>query len=172
MSQSEQGDSHKPTFPHGQERVQQADAVEMRSDDGDPQVVVTRAFCPEGHELIVADGDRFDGFHGIAIEVRRDEREGVLYLSPIHGDSSKTGFVDFELGEDVSIHCPECKTELPVIGRCSCEGRGRLYALFLSQARKEHDVVGLCSIWGCPRSRVMDNWEIISEIVLQESDEA
>lgn len=163
-----------PSFPHGADKAGRVEHVALVGDPShEPTVVVTRALCPMGHDLISDANPTFgDGWHGIALHVRAGGRAGIVYLSPIHGDMTKLGFTDLEPGADCVLSCPICGAEFPVVGGCSCEGHGRLYTIYLSPVLKPSSVVGVCSIWGCPRSRVMDNWEIVSEIVMQEGDAA
>jgi|GEM_PF-1151212 len=162
----------QPSFPKGTRTGKLENASLLDEAGHDPTVVLTRALCPMGHDLITEQNPTFgETWHGIALHVRSGSRGGIVYLSPIHGDTSKLGFVDFKPGEDVVISCPVCGAEFPVVGGCSCAHHGRLYAIYLSPVLKPRSVVGVCSIWGCPRSRVIDNWEIVSEIVLQENDE-
>jgi len=173
MSPDDKHATRHPVFPQGEEKASHVEHVELVTMlDDEPTVVVTRALCPMGHDLVLPENPTFDGHRGIALMVKSGDRSGLLYLSPVHGDMSKQGYTDFEAGDDCEISCPVCGTVFPVIGRCSCEGHGKLYAVYLSPILKQRNVVGLCSIWGCPRSRVMDNWEIVSEIALQEADEA
>ncbi len=159
------------SFPKGADVVGQVEHVELLQDDG-TLVVVTRALCPMGHDLIVDENPSFDGYPGIALQVTSGDAKGLVYLSPFHGDRRKQGLTDVEIGADCEISCPTCGTIFPVIGNCSCEQHGRLYAIYLSPALKARNIVGLCGTWGCPRSRVMDNLEVVSEIALMEAEEA
>ncbi len=171
-SDTPKGPRH-PTFPHGTDKAGHVEHVELVKAGEDPTVVVTRALCPMGHDLITPDNPTFgEGWHGIALHVKAAGKSGVVYLSPVHGDMAKKGFTDLQPGDDCVLSCPVCGAEFPVVGNCSCEHHGRLYTIYLSPVLKPRSVVGVCSIWGCPRSRLMDNWEIVSEIILQEGDDA
>ena len=125
-------------------------------------VVVTQAFCPDGHNLVGAGCTAFDGQPGIAIWVRGDESQGLVELSPIHGDKSKSG-QEFPAGTKLRLECPFCRTELPYLAECACRKGASLRKLFLNERRDEAHVVGLCDIWGCTRSRVVDGNELLSE---------
>jgi hypothetical protein len=125
-------------------------------------VIVTKLFCPNGHNLVNTEGDRFDGFGGIELLVSDGKTEGVVELSPFHGDSSKHG-PDFEEGVRLSVRCPKCHVELPTLARCTCGGHGMLRKLYLTPKLDDSSVVAVCDVWGCPRSRVIDENEILSE---------
>lgn len=132
-------------------------------------VIITQAFCPNGHNLVRTSDAMFDGYPGISLYLECGEWSGDVMLSPIHGDHSKIGMHrDVPLGAKVSVRCPECEVELPLIANCGCEGDGDLIGLFLSTDLSEGEVVGVCNVLGCYRSRVVDKWEILSEFVQEE----
>jgi hypothetical protein len=135
------------------------------------QVVVTQSFCPKGHNLVGLSRETFDGHPGISLRVEAESggrgdgaRGGEVILSPIHGDREKRG-VSFPDGTKLVIRCPVCETRLPELTRCSCSEQGRLLKLFLTPALSEAHLVAVCDIWGCPRSRVIDNFEMFSEFL-------
>ena len=133
-------------------------------------IVVTQAFCPNGHNLIV-DFDKepydfesdFDGFPGLKIRLESDTESGDVVLSPFHGDSSKKGKTDWRAGTKVNILCPHCRTPLPRLASCRCPDNGDLVKVYLSPALTDSNVLAFCNVWGCRRSHTIDNWEIISE---------
>jgi hypothetical protein len=125
-------------------------------------VVVTQAFCPRGHNLVGAGPSAFEGYPGIAIWVGDGKTQGLVELSPVHGDRTKVG-PDFPPGTKLQLECPVCRVELPVLAHCSCQPDGTLRKLYLTEQRDEAHLVGLCDVWGCTRSRVVDGNEILSE---------
>jgi hypothetical protein len=132
-------------------------------------IVVTQAFCPKGHNLVENDNDQFDGYPGIKLLLESDLGEsGVVYLSPFHGDGSKKGKTDWPIGTKLRIRCPTCGEQLPVLAKCHCDpsispNGGDLVKLFLSPALTDSHILALCNVWGCRKSRTIDNWLIISE---------
>jgi hypothetical protein len=135
------------------------------------QVVVTQIFCPKGHNLVGLSREAFDGHPGISLRVDAEHasggagpRGGEVILSPIHGDREKRG-VTFPDGTKLAIRCPVCETRLPELTRCSCSEHGRLLKLYLTPTLSEAHLVAVCDIWGCPRSRVIDNFEMFSEFL-------
>jgi hypothetical protein len=125
-------------------------------------VVVTQAYCPKGHNLVGAGPTAFEGYPGIAIWVSDGKTQGLVELSPVHGDRTKVG-PDFPSGTKLRLECPICRTELPQLAHCSCQADGTLRKLYLSEKLDEAYLVGLCDVWGCTRSRVIDGSEILSE---------
>ncbi len=125
-------------------------------------VVVTQAFCPRGHNLVGAGPTAFEGYPGIAIWVSDGKTQGLVELSPVHGDRTKVG-PDFPPGTRLRLECPVCRAELPILAHCSCQPDGTLRKLYLTEKRDDAHLVGLCDVWGCTRSRVIDADEILSE---------
>lgn len=130
-------------------------------------ILVTQAFCPNGHNMVSDDNEQFDGYPGIRLLVKTDDRIGEVFLSPLHGDASKKGATDWEVGKTLEICCPVCEVPLPRVASCKCgpnrEAKGDLVKLFLSPSLKESNIMAVCNVWGCRRSRTVDNWNIISE---------
>lgn len=132
-------------------------------------IVVTQAFCQNGHNLVGNDNEQFDGYPGIRLLLEDGEgATGVVFLSPFHGDASKKGKTDWAEGTKLQVRCPTCRTQLPVLAKCHCgskasDARGDLVKLFLSPALTDSHILALCNVWGCRKSRTIDNWNIISE---------
>lgn len=132
-------------------------------------IVVTQAFCPNGHNLVLDDNEQFDGFPGIRLRLVAGEDAGYVILSPFHGDATKKGKTDWPAGTRLQVQCPECEKPLPVMAKCHCQGRkgasGDLVKLFLTPELNDSHVLALCNVWGCRHSRTIDNWQIISEFL-------
>lgn len=130
-------------------------------------IVVTQAFCPNGHNLVDENDRReenlFDGYPGIKLHVTQNGQEGEVILSPFHGDCTKKGKTDWNSGAKLEVRCPVCKELLPRMASCRCEGNGDLILLYLTPKLSDSHILGLCNVWGCRRSRTINNWQIISE---------
>ena len=135
-------------------------------------IVITQAFCPNGHNLVRSDTDAlFDGYPGICLYIEAGGWSGEVTLSPIHGDHSKIGMIrEVDEGTKCVIRCPDCEVELPRMAGCGCEHGGDLVGLYLRPGLQEGDVVGICNVLGCYRSRVMDKFELLSEFVENEPE--
>ncbi len=130
-------------------------------------IVITEAYCPNGHNLISNNNVDFDGYPGIKVNLKNGGKEGIIYLSPFQGDGTKKGFHDWADGERLQFFCPECNTPLPKVAHCSCTAtdndHGDIIKIYTSKELSDQSYLSLCNVWGCPKSRVTDNWEIISE---------
>ncbi len=133
-------------------------------------IVITQAFCPNGHNMIVDltkepyDPEcEFDGFPGLRLRLESERDSGDVVLSPFHGDISKKGKTNWGVGTKVKVKCAECGVELPRLASCRCEEKGDLLKVYLSPALTDSHVLAICNVWGCQRSRTIDNWTIISE---------
>jgi hypothetical protein len=133
----------------------------------DVYIVVTQAFCPNGHNLVDDANEIFDEYPGIRLKLVAGDRSGEVFLSPYHGDGSKRGATDWKDGTRFDVRCPTCDVSLPVLTRCSCksdDGKiGQLVKLYLTPGLNDSHMVVVCNVWGCRHSRTIDNWHIISE---------
>jgi len=156
-----------------QKKPSAATRVKKTAMQDDVLIVLTQAFCTTGHNLIRPDV-QFRGFDALHLWVSDGETEGLVAVSPIHGDDTKQG-PSFRKGAKLEISCPECRTSLPRLCRCSCGKGGWLRTIYLTPALSEAHQAAVCDIWGCPRSRVIDSSEILSEFIeaeLAAADEA
>jgi len=133
-------------------------------------VVLTQAFCPNGHDMIEGSSVAFDGNPGISLLVSDGHVDDIVVCSPVHGDHRKAHSHAFRVGSRLDLKCPTCGVELDVLLPCSC-GKGELVNLYLTKDLTEGQVAAVCNVWGCPRSRVIDNWQIISQFVDSEEEE-
>lgn len=125
-------------------------------------IQVTQAFCPKGHNLVNNNAYLFDGALGIHLWVSDGKTSGNMVLSPYHGDHSRYSEVEYPRGTQVRIHCPECKIQLPTLGPCDCPGGGSLIKLYTSPKCQDGSVVAVCDVWGCHRSKVFDQAQLLS----------
>ena len=66
-------------------------------------IIITQAFCHNGHSLIAENDELFDDYPGIKFYLESDTNSGEVILSPIHGDASKKGKTDWKSGEKLKI---------------------------------------------------------------------
>lgn len=126
-------------------------------------IIVTQVFGPKGDNLVGISDASFDGFPAVSLGVRLpDGREGLVHLSPIHGDPRKAGFTDIPPGTKCEIFCPVSKEPLPVLGEVE-DGSGAAYrALFLTPKLENGAVVMVSDVWGHFHSRIVDDMELLS----------
>ena len=126
-------------------------------------LVVTQAFGPEGHNLAGLTDVNFDGYPAITVLVRTPEgREGLVHLSPIHGDPRKSGFIDIAPGTRCTLLCPVSRKPLECLGAVD-DGSGAVYyALYLTPRLSRGHSVALSDLWGHFSSRIVDDEATIS----------
>ncbi|MBU0549995.1 hypothetical protein KKB55_07720 [Myxococcota bacterium] len=137
---------------------------------GDPMIVITQAFGPNGDNLVGLSDVTFDGFPAITILVRVGAREGLVHLSPIHGDARKAGFTDIPLGAHCALLCPVSKAALPKIDIDSAPDSVGYYGLYLTRRLERGSQVILSDVWGHHDSRVIDEFELISHWASQQAE--
>ena len=125
-------------------------------------VQVTQAYCPQGHNLVLEKEELFDGAPGITLLVSAGGPAKKLILSPFHGDHRRYGFTDYAECARLEISCPICQTKLPELSACACSTEGKLIKLYLTPDLNDAHVVGLCNIWGCHRSKLFDQAELLA----------
>lgn len=125
-------------------------------------VLLTGAYCPRGCPLITEESPKFNGFAGIVLHASSGQVGGTLVLSPFQGDSRKHG-PPFPEGAILTLGCPICGVELPVVSDCDCGKGGQLVAMYTVRVPDPDFMVGLCRRWGCFRSFVRDAGRIVTE---------
>ncbi|WP_432821691.1 hypothetical protein [Trichloromonas sp.] len=135
--------------------VTQSPGVETTINE--PQVV-RECFCAKGHSL-VTDLASFGGHPGITIRLKSERQDGLLALSPVIGDQSRT-FFNFERvpGEIVQICCPTCSDPLPVYNVCSCGAD--LVAMFTTLNAEFANCIGICQRIGCLHAEIKSNSDL------------
>ena len=134
----------------------------------DVLIVVTQAFGPDGDNLVGISDVTFDGFPAVTLLVKAGEREGLVHLSPFHGDRRKEGFTDITKGTKCQLFCPVSKKPLDHLGKV-LDSRADYYAVYLSERLSKGEVVALSDIWGDYHSRIVDNSELISTWAVEEA---
>lgn len=130
--------------------------------EDDVIIIVTQAFCPRGHDVVGISDQRFDEHPAVTLKVRAGEREGLVHLSPVHGDPRKTGLTGIPVGAKCEVSCPVCGTPLDAVGEVD-DGTGAVYyALYLTPRLDEGAFVALSDTWGHYHSRIVDDTELIS----------
>jgi hypothetical protein len=124
-------------------------------------IQVTQAFCPNGHNLVRNRRQLFDGSPGISLLVSDGSDCQDVILSPFHGDHSRKGKACFADGTRLEVYCPVCRAQLPILSPCTC-GKGNLVMLYLTDGLDDGNVVALCDVWGCHRSKVFDQAQLLA----------
>ena len=145
----------------GQHKVVTDSHLEV-SGDQDVIVVVTQAYGPRGDNLVGISDVTFDGHPAVTLAIKAGDREGLVHLSPIHGDGRKAGLTDIPVGTVCTLSCPVSGHPLDEVGEVE-DGTGAVYyALYLTPALSRGSMVMISNVWGHYHSRIVDNFELIS----------
>lgn len=136
--------------------------VDVLDEGQDVIVVVTQAYGPGGDNLVGISDVTFDGHPAVTLKVRAGGREGLVHLSPIHGDSRKQGFADIPAGTVCELVCPVSGQVLPRVGDIDDGSGAGYYALYLTPQLSDASMVMVSNIWGHYHSRIIDDFELIS----------
>lgn len=113
------------------------------------KIIVTSAFCPEGHDLI--NDVKINNHSGIRFLYtdREGKREAEVVISAIVGDREKKVLSGkpFKKGEVVRVLCPRCRNELPVIFDCECGAH--IYLFYIDRRFDKNYGQSFCSRIGC-----------------------
>jgi hypothetical protein len=136
--------------------------VRVESDRDDVFIIVTQAYGPAGDSLVGLSEVTFDGFPAVTLKVRVNGQEGLVHLSPFHGDPRKEGFVEIPDGAICELMCPVSGLRLDDLGEVSPGSEARYCAIYLTPALSRGEVVAVSNVWGDYRSRIVDGAELIS----------
>jgi hypothetical protein len=126
-------------------------------------VVVTQAFGPRGDSLVGISEVTFDGYPAITILVEAEGRRGLVHVSPIHGDDRKSGFIDIPSGTKCKLFCPVSKQPLDWAGDVDGDETTDYFAIYLTPECSDGCMVAISDVWGHYHSRIVDNFELISQ---------
>ena len=130
--------------------------------ENDVQVVVTQAFGPRGDNLVGISDVTFDGHPAVTVGVRANGQEGLVHLSPIHGDARKQGLTDIAPGTRCELFCPVSKLPLDLVGEVEDGSGARYFAIYLTSQLSRGSMVMISDLWGHYHSRIIDDFELIS----------
>lgn len=142
---------------------------ELQVED-DVVVIVTQAYGPRGDNLIGISDESFDGYPALTLKLRANGREGLVHLSPFHGDRRKRGMIDIPVDCKCELICPISGVPLDRIGKVSADSDADYYALYLTPKLSQSDVIAISDVWGDYHSRIVDQFELISTWANHEDD--
>lgn len=134
----------------------------QQPDDPEVVVIVTQAFGPQGHNLVGISDAKFDGHPAVTVGLRAGDREGLVHLSPIHGDGRKQGLTDIPSGTRCELYCPVSNQPLDVVGEVEDGSGARYFAIYLTPQLSRGSMVMISDVWGHYHSRIIDDFELIS----------
>ncbi|MEJ7600897.1 MAG: hypothetical protein WKG01_23530 [Kofleriaceae bacterium] len=130
--------------------------------ENDVVVIVTQAYGPRGDNLVGISPVEFDGHPAVTVGLRADGKEGLVHLSPIHGDGRKSKPFDIPHGTRCELFCPVSKQPLDLVGEVEDESGARYYAIYLTPQLSRGSMVMVSDVWGHNHSRIIDDFELIS----------
>ena len=125
-------------------------------------VIVTQAFGPRGDDLMAASTQSIDGYPGVPVRVRGAGHDGIVHLSPFHGDQRKHGMDGIPKGTKCELLCPVSGQPLAAVATMSEGTDTDYFAIYLTNRLSEGEMVAISDVWGDYRSRIIDNFELIS----------
>lgn len=146
----------------GNHRAVAEPSIDVQQSDDDVVVVITQAYGPRGDNLVGISDVTFDGYPAVTLKMRAAGREGLVHLSPIHGDSRKAGFTDVAPGTRCELFCPVSGLPLPRLGDVEDGTGASYYGLYLTPALSKGSMVMISDVWGHYHSRIIDDFELIS----------
>jgi hypothetical protein len=132
------------------------------SSENDVVVIVTQAYGPQGHNLVGISDVLFDGHPAVTVGIRAAGTEGLVHLSPIHGDGRKQGLTDIPPGTRCELFCPVSGQPLDLVGEVEDGSGARYYAIYLTPQLSRGSMVMVSDLWGHYHSRIIDDFELIS----------
>lgn len=130
---------------------------------GGVTVVVTQAFGPTGANLVGLSDVTFDGYPAVTLLLKTPEgREGLVHLSPIHGDRRKAGMTDIAPGTKLEIFCPVSKKKLDKLGPVDDGSQAEYFAMYLTPKLEAAACVMLTDVWDHYHSRIVDDNAVVS----------
>lgn len=130
--------------------------------EDDVMVIVTQAFGPRGDNLVGIDSVEFDGHPAVTIGVRALDQEGLVHLSPLHGDGRKMRPFEIPHGTRCELFCPVSRQPLDFVSEVDDGSGARYYAIYLTPQLSRGSMVMVSDIWGHYHSRIIDDFELIS----------
>lgn len=138
--------------------------------ENDVTVILTQAFGPRGDNLVGISEVEFDTYPAVTIGLRAGGNEGLVHLSPIHGDGRKTKPFEIAHGTRVELYCPVSKQPLDLVGEVEDGSGARYYAIYLTPKLSRGSMVMVSDIWGHYHSRIIDDFELISAWAARQGD--
>jgi hypothetical protein len=130
--------------------------------EDDVMVIVTQAFGPRGDNLVGIASVEFDGHPAVTIGIRALGQEGLVHLSPLHGDGRKTRPFEIPHGTRCELFCPVSRQPLDFVSEVDDGSGARYFAIYLTPQLSQGSMVMVSDIWGHYHSRIIDDFELIS----------
>jgi hypothetical protein len=138
--------------------------------EDDVLVIVTQAFGPRGDNLVGIADVQFDGHPAVTLGIRAAGNEGLIHLSPIHGDGRKSRTFAIPNGTRCELFCPVSKQPLDLVTEVGDGSGANYYAIYLTPQLSQGSCVMISDLWGHYHSRIIDDFELISSWAARQGD--
>ena len=125
-------------------------------------IVVTRAFGPNGEDLVDYDGPKFSGEPGIKLRVVQGDVEEDVILSPYYGDHSKLFKAPFKDGVKCDLFVTAGGARLDKLPIPPSKDGGEYFAIYLTEKLDEGELVAINDVWGNYASQLLSENEILA----------
>ncbi len=125
-------------------------------------IIITQAFGPKGDNLVGISDVNFDDYPAVTLGIRANGQEGLVHLSPIHGDDRKACTIDIAEGTQCELFCPISMQLLDRISDLEKDIHARYFAIYLTPKCSPGAMVAISAEWGHYHSRIIDHYELIS----------
>ncbi|MHC4124744.1 MAG: hypothetical protein ACYSSI_14300 [Planctomycetota bacterium] len=137
------------------------------SEEAQVRYVVTKAYCPEGCNIIDK-GHKINGYPGLRIKFKRPGMEGEFVLSAIEGDFKKI-MLSGQLEDNVKdeLYCPHCGIMFKKLVNCSCRPDADMVVIGLTPHFNFNNAISFCNVTGCANGTTIKSRDIIRHIRLK-----
>lgn len=161
MTTEQTHNRRKPRITGAHELIGKSN-VTVKKDAADVSIIVTQLFGPAGDNLVGISDVQFDGHPAFTLLVKTPEREGLVHLSPIHGDDRKAGMTDIAPGTKCQLCCPVSGKPLEQVIEVPDDSDTDYFALYLTKQLSKGSLVTISNVWDHYHSRIVDDFELIS----------
>ena len=139
--------------------------------EGGDVIIVTRAYGPNGEDLVYHDGPKFSGEPGIRLHVKQGDIEEDVILSPYYGDPSKFASAPFVDGGKCELFVVGTTTPLDKLPIPPSADGGEYYAIYLTEKLADGELVAINNVWGNYASQMLSETQILNLYADSEGEE-
>ncbi len=137
----------------GRLKIPECEKFALKGDkveENEGKLVLREAYCARGHSLMSQ--VKIDDHSGIQFVYKGRENETEIVISPVVGERTKVILTgeSFGKGEVVTVLCPTCRSELPVLFNCECGAH--IYLFYIDRSLENNYGQSFCARIGCARS--------------------
>jgi hypothetical protein len=136
------------------------------TDEKKPRYVVTKAYCPNGCNIIDKE-HKINGVPGLRVKFKRPGMEGELVLSAIQRDFDKIVLSgELEDGVKDELYCPHCGVMFKKLVNCSCKPDADMVVIGLTPKLDFNNAISFCNVTGCTNGTTIRSGDVIRHVQL------